>query len=136
MTEGRLPNGRPPGAEARELARHLRGERPDYAYLRGCPAAANRGGRRGPAPAQEAALRPHQAEIRRYYEVVWQARRTGDVVLIKTLLYTCERVSELDPHPLRGRGPRRLPHAINQGKGGKDRVVPFPPGSKEPSPCT
>jgi len=38
---------------------------------------------------------PTQDEIRRYYQTVWQARRTGDVVLIKTLLYTGVRVAEL-----------------------------------------
>ena len=30
---------------------------------------------------------PSEDEIRRYYQAVWQARRGGDIVLIKTLLY-------------------------------------------------
>lgn len=38
---------------------------------------------------------PSEEEIRRYYKTVWEARRTGDVVLIKTLMYTGVRVSEL-----------------------------------------
>ncbi len=38
---------------------------------------------------------PTEAELRRYYEVVWQSQNMGDLVLIKTLLYTGVRVSEL-----------------------------------------
>ena len=38
---------------------------------------------------------PTEEEIRRYYQAVWQARRGGDMVLIKTLLYTGVRVAEL-----------------------------------------
>jgi integrase/recombinase XerD len=34
MTEGHLPKRTPARRKARELARHLRGERPDYAYLK------------------------------------------------------------------------------------------------------
>jgi integrase/recombinase XerD len=38
---------------------------------------------------------PTEAEIRAFYQAVWTARRVGDVVLIKTLLYTGVRVAEL-----------------------------------------
>jgi len=38
---------------------------------------------------------PSEDEIRRYYQTVWQARRSGDMVLIKALLYTGVRVAEL-----------------------------------------
>jgi len=38
---------------------------------------------------------PTEAEISAFYDAVWKARRAGDVVLIKTLLYTGVRVAEL-----------------------------------------
>ena len=46
---------------------------------------------------------PTEAEIRRYYQVVWTAKRTGDIVMIKTPLYTGVRVAELVAMPGRRR---------------------------------
>jgi integrase/recombinase XerD len=74
---------------------------------------------------------PTEEEIRRYYEAVWQARRSGDVVLIKTLLYTGVRVSELVHIRLDDVDFDRCQIRINRGKGDKDRMVPFPPTFKE-----
>ncbi len=75
---------------------------------------------------------PSEDKIRRYYQTVWQARRSGDMVLIKTLLYPGVRVAELvairiddvvDLDACRIR--------ITLGKGAKDRVVPFPQTFRE-----
>ena len=41
-----------------------------------------------PGPSRRLPAVPTEAEIRRYYEVVWQTRKVADLVLIKTLLYT------------------------------------------------
>ena len=118
--------------KARQLARHLRGERPDYAYLkevfRHLRAELDIEVARQPKKLPPV---PTEAEIRRYYDTVWTARRTGDIVLIKTLLYTGVRVAELvrirrddvDLDTCRIR--------ITQGKGRKDRYVPFPDSFKE-----
>lgn len=38
---------------------------------------------------------PTEEEIQRYYEAVWHTRNMQDMVMIKTLLYTGVRVSEL-----------------------------------------
>lgn len=126
------PKRTPPKRKARELAKHLRSERPDYAYLK----AVFRHLRTELAvEVQHEPKRlpyvPNEQEIRRYYETVWSARRGGDIVLIKTLLYTGVRVSELvrirlDDVDLDGCRIR-----ITQGKGAKDRVVPFPAAFKE-----
>ncbi len=83
----------PPKQKARELARHLRGERPDYAYLKQVfrhlrdelEVEIPRAPKRLPHV-------PSEEELRRYYQVVWQARNFGDMALIKTLLYTGVRV--------------------------------------------
>ncbi|HET9118447.1 MAG TPA: tyrosine-type recombinase/integrase [Pseudonocardiaceae bacterium] len=132
MTQARPPKRTPARRKARELARHLRGERPDYAYLKEVfRYLRTELGVEVQRQPKKLPYVPTEAEIRRYYEAVWQARRTGDVVLIKTLLYTGVRVSELirirnDDVDLDACQIR-----INQGKGGKDRVVPFPAGFKE-----
>ncbi|MGH3510983.1 MAG: tyrosine-type recombinase/integrase [Pseudonocardiaceae bacterium] len=118
--------------KARQLAKHLRGERPDYAYLkevfRHVRAELDIEVARQP---KKLPYVPTEAEIRCYYDTVWTARRTTDIVLIKTLLYTGVRVAELvgirrddvDLDACRIR--------ITQGKGGKDRYVPFPDSFKE-----
>jgi integrase len=69
--------------------------------------------------------------MRRYYQVVWQTRNFGDMVLIKTLFYTGVRVSELVHIRLVDVDLDRCQIRINQGKGGKDRLVPFPDPFKE-----
>ena len=70
---------------------------------------------------------PTEEEIRRYYQAVWHARRGGDVVLIKTLLYTGVRVAELVAIRLVEVDLDACRIRITNGKGGKDRTVPFPP---------
>jgi len=122
----------PPKQKARQLARQLRGEHPDYAYLKqvfrhlraelavAVPRAPQR---LPPVPSEE--------ELRRYYQAVWRARNVGDMVLIKTLLYTGVRVSELVAIRLADVDLDRCQIRITAGKGEKDRVVPFPDGFKE-----
>jgi integrase/recombinase XerD len=122
----------PPKKKARELAAALRRERPDYAYLKSVFRALRaeldipvpRGPKRLPyVPSEDA--------IRRYYQTVWQARNVGDIVLIKTLLYTGVRVSELVHIRLDEVDFDRCQVRITAGKGNKDRVVPFPAAFKE-----
>jgi len=122
----------PPKQKARELARHLRAEHPDYAYLKQVfrhlrtelAVAVPRAPQRLPAV-------PSEEELRRYYQAVWQARNVGDMVLIKTLLYTGVRVSEVIKIRLADVDLDRCQIHITAGKGNKDRVVPFPDGFKE-----
>jgi integrase/recombinase XerD len=60
-----------------------------------------------------------------------RGRRLGDVVLIKTLLYTGVRVSELVALRLEAVDLDRCQLRVTAGKGGKDRVVPFPAAFRE-----
>ena len=53
------------------------------------------------------------------------------MVLIKTLLYTGVRVSELVKIKLSDVDLERCQIRINAGQGGKDRIVPFPVTFKE-----
>jgi integrase/recombinase XerD len=128
MTTTRTPAKK----KARELAKCLRKEHPDYAYLKEVfrqlrvELEVTIAGPRRRLPNV-----PTDEEIRRYYEVVWQTRKVADLVLIKTLLYTGVRVSELIAIKISDVDLDRCQIRINAGKGNKDRVVPFPPTFKE-----
>jgi len=96
VTAGPGPARTPARRKARQLAKYLRAERPDYAYLK----EVFRHLREELAVEVARAPKklpyvPTEAEIRAFYDAVWKARRAGDVILIKTLLYTGVRVAEL-----------------------------------------
>jgi len=122
----------PSKRKARELAKHLRSEHPDYAYLKAVfrdlrtelDIEVQREPKRLPYV-------PTEQEIRRYYETVWAARRGPDIVLIRTLLYTGVRVSELVAIRIADVDLDACRIRITQGKGAKDRYVPFPTAFKE-----
>jgi integrase len=118
--------------KARQLAKHLRSERPDYAYLK--EVFRHLRDELDVQVTRQPKKLPHvptEAEIRRYYHTVWTARRSGDIVLIKTLLYTGVRVAELVKIALGDVDLDTCRIRITQGKGDKDRYVPFPAPFKE-----
>lgn len=121
-----------PQKKAKELARLLRNERPDYHYLK----AVFRHLRTELNVQVDSKTKslpeiPTEEELKRYYETVWTGRNTQDLVIIKTLLYTGARVSELVNMKLANVDFRRCQIRIEAGKGGKDRMVPFPESFKE-----
>jgi len=117
---------------AKKLIKYLRPERPDYNYLRDLfrhlrkeldvPVTTN---------SKRLPVIPTEEEIKKYYEAVWQAKNIEHMVMIKTLLYTGIRVSELIRVKISDVDFERCQIRINQGKGGKDRVVPFPMSFRE-----
>lgn len=118
--------------KARELAKLLRAERPDYAYLK----EVFRHLRTElevevPGPSRRLPWVPTEQQVRAFYEAVWRTRRTADLVLIKTFLYTGVRVSELVMMRLADVDLDACQIRVNLGKGSKDRVVPFPAPFKE-----
>lgn len=118
--------------KAKELAKYLRTERPDYDYLKSVfrhlreelEIEISRMPKKLPYV-------PTQDELRRYYDAVWHAKNFQDMLIVKTLLYTGARVSELVNIRIRDVDFEQCQIRILQGKGKKDRVVPFPPGFKE-----
>lgn len=79
----------PAKRKARELARHLRGERPDSTYLKEVfRHLRSELGVEVQRTSKALPQVPAEAQIRAFYQAVWQARRPGDMVLVKTLLYT------------------------------------------------
>lgn len=132
MTVEIPPKRTPAKRKARQLAKYLRAERPDYTYLK--EVFRHLRDELDVDVAREPKRLPYvptEAEIRRYYETVWKARRGGDIVLIKTLLYTGVRVAEVVAIRLDDVDLDTCRIRINQGKGAKDRVVPFPPTFRE-----
>lgn len=125
-------NRTPAKKKAKELAKYLRAERPDYAYLKRVfqhlrdelEVEVSKVTKRLPYV-------PTEEEIKRYYLVVWQTKDFQDMMIIKTLLYTGARVSELVNIKLDDIDYDYCQIRINQGKGKKDRVVPFPESFKE-----
>lgn len=117
----------PPKKKAKELAKYLRAERPDYPYLKSVFRAL-REELEVAVPQREVRLPevPTEDEIRRFYQAVWNCRNFADMVLIKTLFYTGARVSELVVMRLDEVDVERCQIRISLGKGNKDRIVPFP----------
>ncbi|ALC84378.1 MULTISPECIES: tyrosine-type recombinase/integrase [Bacillus] len=74
---------------------------------------------------------PTEEELKRYYDVVWKAKNFQDMMIVKTLLYTGVRVSELINIQLIDVDFNYCQIRINKGKGSKDRIVPFPHSFKE-----
>jgi integrase/recombinase XerD len=117
----------PPKVKARHIAKLLRPEKPDYNYLREI----FRHLRRTLAVKVVAAPKrlphvPTEEEVKRYYEAVWEGENIRHILVIKTFLYTGVRVSELVNIKLDDVNLAQCQIRINDGKGGKDRVVPFP----------
>ncbi|WP_375326202.1 tyrosine-type recombinase/integrase [Candidatus Tisiphia endosymbiont of Nemotelus uliginosus] len=69
---------------------------------------------------------PTEEEISKYYKAVWKSRNMKHVIIIKTLLYTGVRVSELVKIKISDIDLDSCQIRINHGKGSKDRIVPFP----------
>lgn len=122
----------PPNKMAKKLIKYLRPQRPDYNYLRELFRHLRK---ELDVPVTTAPKRlpliPTEEEIKKYYEAVWQAKNIQHMVMIKILLYTGIRVSELIKVKISDIDFDQCQIRINQGKGKKDRVVPFPISFRE-----
>jgi integrase/recombinase XerD len=122
----------PARKKAKELAKSLRAEQPDYPYLKSLfRELRNELDIEIPRASARLPEVPSEEEIQRFYEAVWKARKFADMVFIKTLFYTGVRISELVNMRLSDVDLEGCQIRINQGKGDKDRVVPFPLAFRE-----
>jgi integrase/recombinase XerD len=128
MKENRTPASK----KAKEIAKLLKSEHPDYNYLKSLFRHLREELEISvPSEGKKLPLVPTSEELQRYYQAVWKTRNVQDMVIIKTLLYTGVRVSELVNIRLSDVDFERCQIRINAGKGNKDRIVPFPVSFKE-----
>lgn len=122
----------PPRKKAIQLAKYLRSESPDYGYLRAIFMYL-RQELEVAVTAQPKKL-PHvptEDEIQKYYDVIWKSKNIQDILIIKVLIYTGIRVSELVRLKKLDVDQNGCQIRIIAGKGKKDRIVPFPKSFRE-----
>ena len=82
--------------KAKELAKYLRGERPDYAYLKSLFQHLRAELEiEIPKTSKKLPYVPTEEELKRYYDVVWKSKNFQDMMIVKTLLYTGARVTRV-----------------------------------------
>lgn len=122
----------PAKEKAKQLVKYLRSEKPDYNYLRSVfkylRDQLNLEVTTNPKKLPDV---PTESEIERYYDQVWKSQNLQDMIIIKTFLYTGIRVGELVQLRLADVNFDTCQIRINEGKGKKDRIVPFPAAFRE-----
>lgn len=122
----------PISQRAKQIAKLLRDENPDYHYMRSLfqlvrkelDIVVLRKGKKLPYV-------PTEDELKNFYTTVWKSRNMQNVIIVKTLVYTGVRVSEFVKIKISDVDFEACQIHIYQGKGKKDRIVPFPSSFKE-----
>lgn len=120
----------PPKKMAAKIARQLKRQRVDYAYVkkvfqyvRELLQLRTRGRRRRSLPELLT-----EDELKQFYEAVWNAADPTHMVMLKLLIFTGLRNAELANVTLRDVDLKGMKIRVDSGKGDKDRYVPIPPG--------
>ena len=122
----------PAKKKAKDIAKYFRKEHPNYDYIRSVFAhlrkeldieVTKKTKRLPDIPTEE--------EIEKYYNAVWKGQNFQDLIIVKLFLYTGIRVSELIKLKLVDIDLEKCQIRINQGKGNKDRILPFPAAFRE-----
>jgi integrase/recombinase XerD len=127
-----VPKRTPAKKKAKELAKYLRPEEPNYDYLRTIfKHLREELGIQVPRTPKKPPDVPSEEEIERYYNAVWKSQNFRDMVIVKTFLYTGVRVSELVNIKLTDVDYDRCLIRVKAGVGKEDRMVPYPATFKE-----
>lgn len=111
----------------KKISKILRDERPDYVYLRDLfRKVREEFNIEVTTQSKRLPYVPTEEELKQYYKIVWQTRNMKHMLIIKVLLYTGIRVQELVNIKISDIDFDRCQIRINNGKGSKDRIVPFP----------
>ena len=128
MTKKRTPLQK----KAKQIVKLLKNEHPDYHYMRNLFKLVRQDlSVKVLRKSQKLPYVPTEEELKRFYDVVWNAQNMQNVLILKTLMYTGVRVSEFVNIKLDDIDFTRCQIKVVQGKGKKDRIVPFPSGFKE-----
>lgn len=118
--------------KAKQIAKLLRSERPDYFYLKELFRQLRKElSVKVETKSKKLPYVPSEEEIKKYYEAVWSSQNIKHMIIIKTMLYTGVRVGELVKTKVQDIDLANCQIRINNGKGGKDRVIPFPISFRE-----
>lgn len=118
--------------KAKQIAKLLRSESPDYFYLKELFRQLRKIlNVKVQTKSKKLPYVPSDEEIKKYYETVWNAQNIKHMIIIKTMLYTGVRVGELVKIKIDNVELNECQIRINYGKGNKDRVVPFPASFRE-----
>jgi integrase/recombinase XerD len=122
--------------KALELAKYLQKENPDYNYLKDVFRHLRKVLDVKVVVEAKTKVRetyiPTEIEIKKYYEAVWKSQDMQNMIILKTLLYTGIRVSELVRIKLEDVDLNNEKIAIVSTKeGGTNRIVPIPKAFKE-----
>ncbi len=121
-----------PKKKAQQIAKYFRHENPDYNYIRAVFVNLRQELEvEVKATPKKLPCVPTEDMIKKYYEVVWQTKNMQDMLIIKTLLYTGARVSELVRLKINDVDLGDCQIRVVCGKGKKDRQVPFPKSFRE-----
>ena len=118
--------------KAKELSKFLREENPDYDYLKNVFKYLRKElGIEVVSKNKKLPYVPTEDELKKFYDIIWASDKHQDVIILKTFLYTGIRVSELINVKLTDVDFRNCQIRISEGKGNKDRMVPFPDTFRE-----
>ena len=121
-----------PRKKAKQLVKYIRPEQPNYDYLRELFRFIRKELDIKPTiKTKRLPYVPTEEEIKKYYEAVWQSKNMKHMILIKTLIYTGIRVSEVIYVKLDDVDMKSCQIRIKHGKGNKHREVPFPVSFRE-----
>lgn len=122
-----------PRKKAQQIAKYFRHENPDYNYIKAVfKHLREELSIEVKSSPKKLPYVPTEEEIKRYYEAIWQEKNMQDMLIVKTLLYTGIRVSELIRLKINDVDFDQCHLNIVNGKGKKDRKVPFPKKFREP----
>jgi len=122
----------PSKKKAKELLKYLKKEGVDYNYLRELFRHLRQElGLKRVAQRKNAPYVPSEEEIKKYYEAAWDGKNFIHLILIKTLLYTGIRVSEIVRVKLEDVDFKKYQICVFDRKKKENRLVPFPKSFKD-----
>ena len=119
--------------KAKYFCKHLRKENPDYTYVRELFRHIRKmlNLKRVSAKMEKIPYIPSEEEITHYYNTIWKSRNTKHVIMVKMLMYTGVKVTELINIKISDIDLDNCQIKIEKTGQKSERTVPFPNSFKE-----